>query len=245
MGAKFVAAVVGVIILVVLAQTFIFGGDSNGSPSASRPDSIPTATPPANQEDPVLLGEGSAGGGTSGGDSSPGGGSQTTYTVQSGDTLGAIASQLGVSAEDQAAWIADVLDLNAMQDPRQLQVGQELVLPPVPGASVSNTNPTSTPEAQTAASPQPTAPPSATGTAETPTPSAGASSETYTVVSGDTPYAIALKYCVDDPSAWAQELLDLNDVEATSLSVGEELELPQGTPPFCGDQATPASDNGT
>jgi LysM repeat protein len=245
MGAKFVAAVVGVIILVVLAQTFIFGG-GNDSPSANRPDSIPTATPPVTQDEPVLLGQGQAGGGSgSGGDSSSGSSSQSTYVVQSGDTLGAIAAQLGVSADEQAAWIADVLDINGMQDARQLQVGQELILPATPGASASSSNPTNTPETQAAASPQPTAPPSATGTAETPTPSAGGSSGTYAVVDGDTPYAIALKYCVDDPSAWAQELLDLNNVEATSLSVGEELELPPGTPPFCADQATPTSDGGT
>jgi len=245
MGAKFVAAIVGVIILVVLAQTFIFGG-GDGSPSANRPSSIPTATPPADQGEPVLLGEGQAGGG-SGDSSSSGASSQSTYVVQSGDTLGAIAVQLGIPSDEQAAWIAKVLDLNGMEDARQLQVGQELILPAQAGASASPSNDSNNGD-QSQTQPSPTAPPSATGTAATPTPSAsssGGSSGVYVVEDGDNPYVIALKHCVDDPTAWAQELLDINGVDATNLSVGQELDLPPGTPPFCGDQATPTSDGGT
>ncbi len=239
MGAKFVAAIIGVIILVVLAQTFIFGG-GDGSPSVNNPSSIPTATPPINLQDPVLLGQGDAGGG---GGTSPSSSSQSTYTVQSGDTLGAIAAQLGVAPGDQQAWINQVLDLNGMEDARQLQAGQELILPGVPQSSSSSngnetpvTQPTTQPTTQATAVPTP--PPSATGTLPTATPGSGGATGVYVVEDGDYPYLIALKHCVDDPDAWVAELLDINGVDANSLSIGQELDLPPGTPPFCGAEGT-------
>jgi LysM repeat protein len=234
MGAKLVAGIVGLIILVVLVQTYVLGGDDSG-PSVNRPGSIPTATPPANQAEPVLLGQGNAGTNTQPSGSSSG----STYTVQSGDTLGAIAARFNVPADQQAAWIAQVLSLNNMQDARQLQAGQVLKLPAItPSASPSATprtsatpgTPTSTPRA------------SATGTAPTSTPRSGGSAGTYTVVSGDTPFLIAEKHCVTDPAPWVDELLDINNVQASSLAIGEVLDLPPGTPALCttpGATATP------
>ena len=243
MGAKFVAAIIGVIILVVLAQTFIFGGDDN-SPSVTNPSSIPTATPPVEQEEPVLLGEGSGGEGSGGGGSSSS--AQSTYTVQSGDTLGAIAGQLGVAPEDQAAWIQEVLDLNGMSDARELQAGQELILPGVPqsAASSDDASDDSSDDAQTdEPETEPTPPPSATGTLPTATPgSGGGSAGTYVVVEGDTPFGIAINHCVEDPDAWSQELLEINGVDANSLAIGQELDLPPGTPAFCGGEETDAAE---
>jgi LysM repeat protein len=236
MGAKFVAAVIGVIILVVLAQTFIFGGD-DGTPTVNNPNSIPTATPPVEQDEPVLLGQGDAGGGNGSGGSS--GATQTTYTVVSGDTLGAIAAQSGVAPEDQAAWVAEVLELNGMNDARELQAGQELILPAVPQSASSSDEPEDAGEDE----PESTPLPSATGTLPTATPGAG-SIGVYVIESGDTPYGIGLKHCVDDPDAWAQELLDINDVDADSLSIGQELDLPPGTPPFCGEDGSGGEDEG-
>ncbi len=49
-----------------------------------------------------------------------------TYTVQPGDTLGAIASNLGVSTEELMA-------ANGMNDPDTLAVGQVLIVPQVEG----------------------------------------------------------------------------------------------------------------
>jgi LysM repeat protein len=242
MGAKFVAAIIGVIILVVLAQTFIFGGD-DGTPTVNNPSSIPTATPPLAQETPVLLGEGDAGGGGGGGSS--GGSGQSTYTVQSGDTLNAIAAQLGIAPADQANWVQQVLDLNGMEDARQLQAGQELILPGAPQSSSDDgsEDTASADEGDSSDSePTPTVPPSATGTLPTPTPGAG-SPGVYVVADGDSPYLIALNHCVDDPDAWVQELLDINDVDATSLSIGQELDLPPGTPPFCGEADSGGDDD--
>ncbi len=242
MGAKFVAGIVGLIIVVVLVQSCLLGDDGS-SPSINRPGSIPTATPPADQAEPVLLGQGSSGAATTG--QAQTGPSGNTYTVQSGDTLGAIAARFNVPADGQAAWIAEVLRLNNMQDARQLQTGQELKLPVV--AATARPSGTATPRPSgTAASSTPTSTPrpSATGTLPTATPgSGGGSASTYTVVSGDSPFLIAEKHCVPDPAPWVEELLEINNVEASSLRVGEVLDLPTGTPGLCNTgsaTATPA-----
>jgi LysM repeat protein len=242
MGAKFVAGIVGLIIVVVLAQTLFFGGDDD-APSITRPSSIPTATPPADTGEAVLLGEGEAG--NTG--SQPSGSGSTaagnTYTVQPGDTLGAIAAQQGVPAEEQAAWIAEVLRLNNMEDARQLQSGQELTLP----ARSAAVRPTTSPTARAGETATGTPRASSTGTATTPTATArpAGSGGTYTVVSGDYPFLIAEKHCVDDPDAWVDELLELNNADASTLGVGVVLDLPPGTPAFCGGAASDDDDEAT
>jgi len=243
MGAKFVAGIVGLIIVVVLVQTCLLG-DDDSSPSINRPSSIPTATPPADQAEAVLLGQGNSGATNTG--QAQTGPSGNTYTVQSGDTLGAIAVRFSVPADGQAAWIADVLRLNNMQDARQLQAGQELKLPTL--AATARPSGTATPRpsgtAAAAGTPTNTPRPSATGTLQTATPgSGGGPASTYTVVSGDSPFLIAEKHCVPDPAPWVDELLEINNVEASSLRVGEVLDLPTGTPALCvtgSATATPA-----
>jgi LysM repeat protein len=232
MGAKLVAGIIAVIILIVLIQTCILD-DDDASPSISRPGSIPTATPPAEGSQPVLLGEGSAGSGSSA--QSTSGPSGNTYTVQSGDTLGAIAQRFSVPADGQAAWIAEVLRLNNMQDARQLQAGQELKLPTIaatarPSGTAASGTPTQTPRA------------SSTGTVPTQTPRAGGgSASTYTVVSGDSAFLIAEKHCVADPGPWVEELLEINNVEASALRVGEVLDLPSDTPALCQTGGAPTA----
>jgi hypothetical protein len=56
---------------------------------------------------------------------------------------------------------------------------------------------------------------------------------TYTVVSGDTPLDIAEKLCVEGATAWANELVTLNDLDPSNLKVGQVLQLPAGTPDNC------------
>ncbi len=45
------------------------------------------------------------------------------YTVQSGDTLNAIAAQFNTS-------VARIAALNSLADPKALKIGQKLVIPP-------------------------------------------------------------------------------------------------------------------
>jgi LysM repeat protein len=58
------------------------------------------------------------------------------YTVQAGDTLWGISIRLKVDYED-------LLDLNKIDDPNKLQIGQVLKIPPRPS---TGSNPTSTPK---------------------------------------------------------------------------------------------------
>ncbi len=70
-----------------------------------------------------------------------------TYTVQPGDTLGAIAAELGVSLEDLMA-------ANGLTDPDTLAVGQVLVVPVVEGAAQPTDTPVP-PALQPTVTPQP------------------------------------------------------------------------------------------
>ena len=228
MGMKLIGGIVGLVIVVILAQTFVFGGD-NGLPSSSgsRAGSVPTATPPAQLPDPILLGSSSGATGPSGA-ASPG----TTYTVKSGDTLGTIATSFKVPADQQAQWIADVLRLNGLADARLLQAGEVLNLPGVPQAAA----PTTTTPAAGSSGAQPTATlpagaptPKATATITT----AGGSGDTFTVVSGDTPLDIAAKFCVTNAVPWVNELLTLNNIDASNIRIGQVLQLPANTPAQC------------
>ena len=235
MIAKLVAGFLGLIIVAVLLQGFVLGGgDGGGSlPSVSRPGSIPTATPPAQLPEPVQLGQAPGGTtGATGGATGPGqAAGRQTYVVQSGDTLGSIASQFNVSPEQQGAWVGEVLRLNNMDDARQLRAGQELNIPPTTASAAGATG---TPARTTtpAAGASPTATPS-TQASPTATPRPAGSGGTYTVVSGDIPLTIAAKFCVDNPTAWANQLVEINGVSAGSLRVGQELTLPPGTPAPC------------
>lgn len=70
-----------------------------------------------------------------------------TYTVQPGDTLGAIAAELGVSVEDLMA-------ANGLTNPDTLAVGQVLVVPVVEGAAPPTDTPRP-PAAQATVTPEP------------------------------------------------------------------------------------------
>src|SRR5688572_17222767 len=170
---------------VLLLGGCVFGGGDGADdpPSVARPNSIPTATPPANLPEPILLGQASpppsttTGGGTGG--PAPG-----IYVVQSGDTLFAIAASLGITREAVQPWTAEVLRLNQLSDSASLRVGQELILPasrsptPAPGTPTPVRTPTpGTPVPTATRAPSTGATPAATST------SGGASSRTYTVVS--------------------------------------------------------------
>jgi D-alanyl-D-alanine carboxypeptidase len=54
---------------------------------------------------------------------------QTSYVVQSGDTLSSIADSAGVSDGEMSAWLAQLRQLNAITDADHVEVGQTLILP--------------------------------------------------------------------------------------------------------------------
>ena len=110
------------------------GGDGDGSPppgNLTDPGSVPTATPWTNPPEPIILepdiltpiiqDEGET-------DEDQNGNQVTpvecgdTYTVQSGDVPSAIAEKCGVD-------VTDLLELNGIDDPTTLHVGQELKIP--------------------------------------------------------------------------------------------------------------------
>ena len=233
---KLGAAALAIVLLVVLLQETIFNGDDGDTPaSVSRRGSIPTATPPANLPEPLLLGEVRTTSPSTGAVAGEG-----SYVVKSGDTLAGIAISLSVPVDQQAAWIAEVLRLNGIADARLLAVGQQLRLPrlptPTPTARTTGTpaaaaTATRTPAAQAqATSPAATATrPAAT---ETPRPPVSGGGGTYTVVADDNPFVIAAKLGVPEgqQAAWVDQLIALNNINPNALSVGVVLQLPAGTP---------------
>jgi LysM repeat protein len=230
---RIAVAALAIVIVAAFSQSCLFGGNDLPTASVNRPSSIPTATPPATLPTPILVGQAQ-------GSVQPVGasGGANTYVVKPGDTIGAIAEQFGVPADQRAAWIADVLRLNGIASASLLQAGVELSLPRVPGATG-----TARPAAGVTGTPARTGTPGGTPAAGTPTPrpSVQGGGGTYTVVSGDYPGLIAQKHCVTDPN-WPSQLLALNNTEANLLQVGQVLQLPAGTPPpTCAPAAQPTS----
>lgn len=220
----------------LLSACDLVGGSGDSlnpnAPSVARPGSVPTATPPATLPEPILLGAATdpiggtnpQGTPTGGG---PAGGGAATYTVKPGDTLAAIAASQGVTGADQAAWIAEVLRLNNIADARLLAAGQELSLP----RQLASTNPTPRPGTTTTPGATPTRPSGTPTTSATPRPGttpATGGGNTYVVQSGDTPGGIATKLNVPaaQQQAWITQLLQLNNVTAQTLQIGQSLNLP-------------------
>jgi LysM repeat protein len=126
-------------------------------------------------------------------------GGGTTYTVESGDTCGAIATEHSITVEQLIA--ANRALINA--ECTNLSPGDELKIPAAGGASATTT------------------PRSTGGGAATPTPRAG--SRTYEVQSGDTCADIAANQGVS-----VEDLIALNDLDpgCTTLQPGQELKIP-------------------
>lgn len=161
--------------------------------------------------------------------SSAGGASAGTYTVVSGDTLGAIASRHGVKASELASH-------NGITLKSIIRPGQVLNLPSGAKASpapvVKSTTPP--PADKKTATVAPTAP-----------------GGTYTVVSGDSPWKIAKAHGVS-----TSELLKANNLsEGSVLQIGQKLTIPGkvaaapvapvATTPPARQPVTPPSNGGT
>jgi len=189
--------------VVVLLSTALLCFSCGGSGSSSgrpNPGKVPTATLPAVLPDPLIV---------SGTPAAPAAPSGDTYVVKSGDTPSAIAERLGVSVEE-------LMSLNSITDPTQLEVGQVLRIPSAKSATPA---PGRTPVAST-----PT--PKATSAPNTPHPAATPreGETTYTVQSGDNANDIALRFGIT-----VAELAAANNttVDALrSLQVGDVLIIP-------------------
>jgi LysM repeat protein len=193
--------------------------DPKAAPTATLPASAPTAIPA----------------GSIPGVSGASGPLPDTYVVKSGDTLGAIATNLGVSVDDLAR-------LNNVTDTTRIQVGQQLKVPKpgaaTPGAaSVTGNGPTfgtnSSIPTSTAQVPPTGGAPSGIGSVGTAVsaagtaPAAGGTATEYTVKQGDTACAIAIAGGIS-----LQELADANGLtkdQISRLSLGQLLKVPPRT----------------
>lgn len=132
----------------------------------------------------------------------------STYEVQDGDTLLAVAAKIGVPNGQMLDWVASTVKLNGLGDADSLKVGQVLKLPASgPSAPVSQTTSTTTSVSK----------PSTTA------------SGVYAVQDGDTLLAIAAKLGVpsDQQAAWLTKVLTLNGLaSAEQLAAGQTLRLP-------------------
>jgi len=130
----------------------------------------------------------------------------TDYTIAAGDTFSTIAPKFKVTTRALEA-------ANPGVDPKRLQVGQKIKIPPP-------------------------APPASASSGGTATPAAGANGETiYTVVSGDTLTTIAKKY-----HTTASAVRSYNSLTTDNIKVGQKLKIPPGaTTPAPGSTAPPAS----
>ena len=151
----------------------------------------------------------------------------TEYVVRSGDSIGGIAKQYGISR-------SEIADLNKLSDPNKLRVGQKLMLPghlKIKAASAAPAAPAKhsakakadeTPEAP-AASAAP-AEPLAPATAEAVSAPAPAAGKEYVVLKGDSLSRIAKK-CGTKIST----LREANKLQGDKLKVGQKLIIPEAT----------------
>jgi LysM repeat protein len=182
----------GGLALVMLVAALALGLAACGG-SGDRVDigKVPTATLPAELPEPTIVGA-----------PVPGGGGRT-YTVESGDTLSAVAEQFDVTVEA-------LMEANEIEDPSSLEVGQVLV---IPGAATSGPFPTPVPgEATPTPRPSELAP--------------GQGESTYVVESGDNASAIAERFGITLEELAAANGTTIDGLR--SLEVGQVLIIPAG-----------------
>ena len=151
----------------------------------------------------------------------------TEYVVRSGDSIGGIAQQYGISR-------SEIVDLNKLADPNKLRIGQKLMLPgrlKIKAASAKHSAKAKAVEAveTPAASAEVAAPaapsgPLAPATAEAvffPAPAAG---HEYVVEKGDSLSRIAKKY-----GTKISALREANKLQGDKLKIGQKLIIPEVT----------------
>jgi LysM repeat protein len=115
-----VATIVVAVLSAFVGSGCIFGGDDGGGEGDIVPFATNTPAPATNTVGPT---ETVAGATTAAATGTPGG--EVTYTVVSGDTLGAIASAHGTT-------VAAIVAANNIADPNAIDVGQVLIIPAAP-----------------------------------------------------------------------------------------------------------------
>ncbi len=126
-----------------------------------------------------------------------------SYTVKSGDTLGAIASRYGVTAQQLASW-------NGIKNINAIYVGQKIKI-----------NGVSAPAPAPAPAPKPSTPAPAPAPAPAPSNNTTSSTSTYTVRGGDTLGAIASRHKVS-----VQQLASWNGIKnVNAIYVGQKIKI--------------------
>ncbi len=123
------------------------------------------------------------------------------YVVKAGDNPWTIAKNHGIKLED-------LLKANPIKDPKNLKIGDVLILP----AGVAS---------QGAPAPESSSP--ATQAPAIASPAPGDNWELYTIKKGDNPWKIAKNLKVDH-----QAIVKLNDgIDFTKLSIGQQIRVPK------------------
>lgn len=125
------------------------------------------------------------------------------YTIAQGDTFSTIAAKFRVTTRA-------IIDANPGVDPKRLQIGQKIKIPPPPAASAANTG----------------TPGAATQTAN--------GEQIYTVVSGDTLTLIARK-----TGSTVKAIRSANNLTTDSIKVGQKLKIPKSSTAAPGATAPP------
>jgi len=190
-------------LLVLALLATACGGGGKSSYSRVDPGKIPTATLPANLPEPLMIEGVPTRAVQPSGD---------TYTVESGDSLYAIAERLGTTVDE-------LISLNDLTS-NELSVGQVLR---IPGGS-SRDDATPTPERGHATpTPRATERPESTETPEVRATPSGDETE-YTVQSGDNANDIALRFGVTIEELAAANGMTIDELR--SLEVGQVLTIP-------------------
>lgn len=196
----------------LLALLVACGDDDRPDGTSGENEPITSATPYVVMPTAVIV-QGTQG--PAGGSRPSGSTQETTYTVESGDTLLALATRYDTTVEA-------IMTRNDIVSASDLQVGQELIIPK--GASSAATppaQPTATRTAPSAATATPPTSTTATPTSGTATPADG---ETYEVQSGDLAGSIAAQFGIT-----LAELAEANNRTVESLDQiveGDELIIP-------------------
>lgn len=156
---------------------------------ASQP---PAVLPPLDESPPAVVDEPAG--------VAPAAGGDETYVVVSGDTLWDIAQRFGTTIEA-------ILDANALENPSELQVGDELLIVAAPADA-------------------PSSPPAAVNEPVDEPPPALGPGGTYVVAEGDNLWSIAGQFGLT-----IEAIVKANSLEdPKSLQVGQELLIPEAAP---------------